>query len=71
MLAVDLAEVSDKECVLIAGLAELGVNALHTLAEGLTNHLFGDQLAVGKAVGVIIVLQGAIIDGVQAVGLTL
>ena len=71
MLAVDFAEISDEEGVLIAGLAVLVVNALHTLAEGIANHMFGEQLAIGKVVKVIIMVQGAIFNDVQIVGLTL
>lgn len=39
MLAVDLSEISDVEGVFVAGLAELVVDGLHTLVEGITNQL--------------------------------
>lgn len=42
MLPIDLAEVRHKEGVLVSGLAELIVDALDALAEGLADQLLGE-----------------------------
>jgi len=41
MLAVDLAEIGDKKCVLITWLAEFVIDTLHATAEGITDQFFG------------------------------
>jgi hypothetical protein len=44
VLAVDLAEVGHEEGILLAGLAQLGVNALDAVAESVTDELAGGGL---------------------------
>jgi hypothetical protein len=46
MLAVDLAEVGDEKGVLVAGVAHFMVDSLHTLVEGVANHLLAAKSAM-------------------------
>lgn len=41
MLAVDLAQVGDEERILVAGIAGVRINGLHSALQSLPNQLFG------------------------------
>lgn len=53
MLSIDLAEVRHKEGVLVSGLAELIVDALDALAEGLADQLLGETQVLMVAMVVV------------------